>query len=75
MFKYIDPKNPEASFSFTVKVDEDTGIYNSEYHQQSSDKFNSLPKLSMVGFFSFSFSSCSTNTFLLFSSQRLFAND
>ena len=28
VFKYIDPKNPEASFSFTVKVDEDTGIYN-----------------------------------------------
>lgn len=31
VFKYIDPNNPEAPFSFTVKVDENTGIYNSEY--------------------------------------------
>ncbi|CAB3983633.1 Hypothetical predicted protein [Paramuricea clavata] len=28
VFKYIDPNNPEARFSFTVKVDENTGIYN-----------------------------------------------
>jgi hypothetical protein len=42
VFKHIDPKDPEASFSFTVKVDEDTGIYNSEYHLQSRLLFKVL---------------------------------
>ncbi|XP_028392404.1 kinetochore protein Spc25-like isoform X2 [Dendronephthya gigantea] len=28
MFKYIDPNDPEGCFTFTVQVDENTGIYN-----------------------------------------------
>lgn len=31
VFQYIDPNNPEARFSFNVKVDETTGIYSSKY--------------------------------------------